>query len=366
MVGQRETGNESYAVNLLTALATGWPEDSYEVLTPSVARLESAVQLPPNARATRVWPGWSPLRITVSIPARALLNKADVLHMTTYITPPLPFTPTVVTVHDLSYLVYPQAFSPRVRTVLTTLVPLSVRRAARVIAVSEHTKKDLIRFYGLAPEKIAVTPLAPGPAFVEMPQAADAQLPPGVTEPFLLAVGNLEPRKNLIRLLEAFSLIVREGFEGQLVLVGKGSGAESILTKARQHGVESKIVLTGYVTERDLVLLYNRARVFVYPSLYEGFGLPPIEAMACGCPVVASSTSVLPETLGDAAILVDPESVDDIVRGMGAVLSTDGLALSLKQKGIERARSFTWHETAARTRSVYADVVARTEKRRPA
>lgn len=366
MVGERETGNETYAANLIQALATGWPDDTYQVLTPRVDRLKSVIHLPPNARPISVWPGWSPLRISMGIPMTSWLNKSDVLHMTTYIAPPLTITPFVVTIHDLSYLVYPGAFSRRVRTKLTTLVPMSIRRAARVIAVSEHTKKDVIRFYGLAPEKIAVTPLAPGPAFIEMDRAGDEQLPPGIKEPFLLAVGNLEPRKNLDRLLEAFFVIARQGFDGQLVLVGKGSGAESIATRARQNGLESRVVLSGFVTERELVLLYNRAKLFVYPSLYEGFGLPPIEAMACGCPVVASNTSVMPETLGDAAILVDPESVGDIAKALTAVLESDGLAGTLKQKGIARARSFTWHETAARTRSVYADVVSRTERRKSA
>lgn len=366
MVGERETGNESYAANLIRTLANDWPEDTYQVLTPSIERLRSAINLSPNATPTSVWPGWSPLRISLGIPVTAWLNKCDVLHMTTYIVPPLTMTPTVVTIHDLSYLVYPDAFSRRVRTMLTTLVPMSIRRAARVIAVSEHTKSDVIRFYGLAPEKIAVTPLAPGPAFVEMPRAADEQLPPGITEPFLLAVGNFEPRKNLDRLLEAFFVIARQGFDGQLVLVGKGSGAQSIAARARQNGLESRIVLTGFVTERELVLLYNRAKLFVYPSLYEGFGLPPIEAMACGCPVVASNTSVMPETLGDAAILVDPASVSALANAMTAVLETDGLARTLEQKGLARARSFTWHETAARTRSVYADVASRTEQRKSA
>lgn len=359
MVGERETGNESYAVNLLRALTTGWPNDTYQVLTPNVEKLASMIQLPPNAQPAKVWPGWSPLRITLAIPASAWHSKCDVLHMTTYVAPPFSVRPTVVTVHDLSYLVYPQAFSRRVRTMLTTLVPISVRRASRVIAVSEHTKRDLIRFYGLAPDKIAVTPLAPGPNFRQIPNASELALPKGLHEPFILAVGNLEPRKNLDRLLQAFGVLVRDGsFGGQLVLVGKGSGGAGILAKARREGLESKIALTGFIPEPDLVLLYNRANLFVYPSLYEGFGLPPIEAMACGCPVVASAASVLPETLGDAALLVDPDSVNDLARAMSSVLADADLAQRLRQKGIQRAGRLTWHQTAARTHSVYEDVVA--------
>jgi glycosyltransferase involved in cell wall biosynthesis len=367
MVGERETGNESYAVNLISALAKGWPEDTFQVLTPSIGKLRSVIQLPANAVPTAVWPGWSPFRITLGIPAAAWLNKSDLLHMTTYIGPPFSTRPTVVTVHDLSYLVYPHAFSRRVRTTLTTLVPMSIRNAARVIAVSEHTKQDLIRYYGIAPEKVAVTPLAPGPAFRKIPNAAALALPAGITEPFILAVGNLEPRKNLDRLLAAFAVLVRErGFQGQLVLVGKGSGATEILSRARREGLESRVSLTGFVSEPTLVLLYNRAKVFIYPSLYEGFGLPPIEAMACGCPVVASNTSVLPETLGDAAMLVDPDSVTGLAQAISAVLGDDGLAETLKQKGIARAGRFDWHETAARTHAVYEDVLAHARQRKSA
>lgn len=364
MVGERETGNESYAVNLIRALATGWPEDTYQVLTPSIEKLTSAVQLPANAKPTSVWPRWSPFRITLGIPAATWRNKSDVLH-TTYVAPPFPPCPSVVSVHDLSYLVYPHAISRRVRTTLTTLVPLSIRNAARVIAISEHTKQDLIRFYGVAPEKVAVTPLAPGPAFRKIPNAIEMALPAAIREHFILAVGNLEPRKNLDRLLAAFAVLVHErGFEGQLVLVGKGSGGSEILSRARREGLESRVVLTGFITEPTLVLLYNRAKLFVYPSLYEGFGLPPIEAMACGCPVVASNASVLPETLGDAAILVDPESVSELVRAISAVLGDENLARTLKQKGTERAGRLDWHLTAARTHDVYADVVAEARQRK--
>jgi glycosyltransferase involved in cell wall biosynthesis len=367
MIGGRETGNESYATNLLNALATGWPEDTYRVMTTDVARLTSAITLPPNALPMRVWPAWSPLRITLGVPVAARRNRVDVVHMTTYVTPPVSTTPTVVTVHDLSYLVYPEAFSRSVRTMLTTLVPRSARRADRVIAVSEHTKQDLVRFYGLDPDRIAVTPLAPAPAFAVLPDAAGMPLPPGVKEPFVLAVGNLEPRKNLGRLLEAFAAVVHDGgFEGQLVLVGKGAGGAEILSRARAQGLESRVVLTGFVTEGELVLLYNRAKLFVYPSLYEGFGLPPIEAMACGCPVVASNASVLPETLGDAALLVDPLSVGDLTRAMAAVLEGDALAGQLVKKGIDRSRSLSWHETARRTRAVYQDVLMTREKSKSA
>jgi glycosyltransferase involved in cell wall biosynthesis len=187
-----------------------------------------------------------------------------------------------------------------------------------VIAVSEWTKQDLVRRYRVPVDRIVVTKEAPAPGFRRLADAARLQLPKGVREPFVLAVGNLEPRKNLTRLIHAFGVLVSErGFSGSLVLVGKSDARTGPVVEAvRQFGLESRVVLAGFVSQEMLTLLYNRAALFVYPSLYEGFGLPPLEAMACGCPVVASNVTALPETLGDAALLVDPLSVPAITEAM--------------------------------------------------
>jgi glycosyltransferase involved in cell wall biosynthesis len=358
MVGERETGNETYTVNLLRGLAAADGLDRYLCLTPHPARLTS-LDLPENFQAVRVWPAQSIARVPVATPLAVGRQKADLLHMTTYVTPPWSPCPMVVTIHDLSFLEYPHAFSWRVRTMLTTLVPGSVKRAARVIAVSEWTKQDLIRRYGLPPDKIVVTPEAPPPGFTRLSDAQRLPLPPGVVEPFVLAVGNLEPRKNLRRLIEAFGLGVREhGFLGQLVLVGQAHmRAGDARLAAREAGVESRVVFTGFVTQDNLALLYNRASLFVYPSLYEGFGLPPLEAMACGCPVLASNVTAMPEVLGDAALLVNPLSVAALAEGMMAVLSRPELAANLREKGLTRAAGYSWKATAAATREVYAQVL---------
>jgi glycosyltransferase involved in cell wall biosynthesis len=360
MVGERETGNETYTVNLLRGLAQQPGADRYLCLSPHPSRLR-ALDLPANFEAVRVWPAPSLIRVPVATPIAARRQKADLLHMTTYVAPPWSPCPMVVTIHDLSFLEYPSAFSWRVRTMLTTLVPGSVKRAARVIAVSEWTKQDLIRRFGVPPEKIAVTPEAPPPGFRRLPDAQRLTLPPGVAEPFVLAVGNLEPRKNLARLIEAFGLAVRRqpGFRGQLVLVGKAQRRAGDVQRAvRESGVESRVVFTGFVSHDDLTLLYNRASLFVYPSLYEGFGLPPLEAMACGCPVLASNATAMPEVLGDAALLVNPLSVEEMAQGMMAVLDQPELAAGLREKGLQRAASYSWEATAARTREVYAQVLA--------
>ena len=358
MVGERETGNETYTVNLLRGLAHQSGADRYLLLTPQPTRL-SSLDLPSNFEPIRVRPGQSFIRVPLATPVVARRQKADLLHMTTYVAPPWSPCPTVVTIHDLSFLEYPSAFTFRVGTMLRSLVPGSVARAARVIAVSEWTKRDLVRRYGLPPEKITVTHEAPPPGFHPLPDAQRYPLPSGVHEPFVLAVGNLEPRKNLMRLIQAFALMVRhQGFSGSLVLVGKaGRRAGDAQRAVREAGLESRVVFTGFVSHEDLNLLYNRASLFVYPSLYEGFGLPPVEAMACGCPVVASNVTAMPEVLGDAALLVDPLSVPELAHAIAAVLERPELSGSLREKGRQRAAGYSWAATAARTHEVYAEVL---------
>jgi glycosyltransferase involved in cell wall biosynthesis len=353
MIGTRETGNEAYAVGVLRGLAHLADGGEYDLLTPHPDRI--TLQLPPAFRTVRIWPSTSWWRIPVAIPIAAWRRKADVLHMTTYVAPPRSPCPMVVTIHDLSYLAYPNAFSRRVRTILTRLVPGSVARATCVIAVSEFTKQDVVRHYGTPPENIVVTHLAPAPAFTRLGGPEPAALPAGVAGPFILAVGNLEPRKNLRRLIDAFAILVRDRrFTGQLVLVGKRTAADQELERLiTDLGLESRVVFTGFVSEADLVRLYNRASVFAYPSLYEGFGLPPLEAMACGCPVVASNVTAIPEVLGTAALLVDPLDPAAIAQALGSVLDRPELAGKLREMGLRRAAEFSWDRTGRITQEVY-------------
>ena len=358
MVGEQETGNETYALSLLGALARCDPDDQYLVLATRPARVRAALPMPDNFSLVRVWPRSSFVRIPVGMPLVLRSKHADLLHVT-YIAPPRTPCPTVVTVHDLSFQVFDDVVSPRTRWILRALVPRSLTRASRVIAISEWTKQDVIRHYGIVPGKIVVTHLAADPAFAPLETPVREPLPDGVVEPYVLAVGNLEPRKNLSRLVEGFAALVRDrGFEGRLVLVGKRAADTTAVTRAvRRWGLQSRVVFTGYVSRATLRLLYNRASVFVYPSLYEGFGLPPVEAMACNCPVVASNSSALPETLGDAALLVDPHSTMELTGAMAAVIGDPELARSLRAKGRRKAAEYTWEKTAAQTRAVYADAL---------
>jgi glycosyltransferase involved in cell wall biosynthesis len=360
MIGERETGNESYALNLLRGLATLTDDDNqYAVLTPRPQVLRELITLPPRFQVVRVRPATSALRIPLGMPLAIRSARCDLLHVT-YIAPPRPGCPTVVSVHDLSYLAHPEWLSWRVRFTLKKLVPRSVRAAARVIAISDFTKQDLVQRYGLSPEGIVVIPLAAGATFTPLPDAASRPLPTGIREPFILAVGNLEPRKNLATLIDAFAELVRQhSFAGSLVIAGKAKyrGEEAGGAVVRL-GLEGRVVFTGFIDDATLRLLYNRATLFVYPSLYEGFGLPLLEAMACGCPVVASNATAIPQTAGDAAILVDPTSVAALTAAMARVVGNPELARRLSFQGKAQSARFSWTRTAELTRRVYREALA--------
>lgn len=365
MVGHRETGNESYVVNLLRGLAENAGADSFHVLTPDPHLVAAEIELPSQFRLVRVWPAMSALRIPLGIPAALYQQRSELLHAT-YVLPPRAPCPMVVTVHDLSFIPFPQALTPRARVILQWLVPISVRAAKRVIAISEFTKQDLIRFCNVSPSKIRVTHLAADPAYAPASLEDAAQLPQGVREPFILAVGNLEPRKNLSRLIEAYlSLVANRQFDGQLVLVGNPrSSTHQLSQHLRKLGLESRVVRTGYVAKRQLRSLYNRAAVFAFPSFYEGFGLPALEAMACGCPVVTSNAAALPEVVGEAAIKVRPDSTQELADAIGAVIGRPELARELRAKGLIRASLFSWRQTAEQTRSVYREILEPVAKQR--
>ena len=398
MVGERETGNETYTLNLLRALLrlTGrdpkgfsWdlagPANATQTL-PSTKRAQQRrvgdsphfyllathperlravlpAPLPASARIVHVRPANALLRISVAMPLMALRDAVDLLHVT-YNAPPVSPCPTVVTIHDISFEHYPQFFSPRDRLILKTLVPLSARRAARIITVSQHAKREIVARYGIPAEKIAVTYEAAGEQFRPITDVATLQsvrTKYGIGKgPFVLALGNLQPRKNIGRLVEAFARLERTSTDvkPKLVIAGKAQWRESEVYRAvRQAGIEESVVFPGYVDDADLPALYGAATAFVYPSLYEGFGLPPLEAMACGTPVICSDAASLPEVVSDAALMVDPSSVPALAEALVQVLTTTGLRDDLVARGLRRAQEFSWDRCAAETLAVYREAL---------
>jgi glycosyltransferase involved in cell wall biosynthesis len=355
-----KTGDRTYALNLIRGLASVDAENRYLLYTAEPTEqtdLGRPNMEPVVLPADPTW-WWTPIAFPADL-ARSAVSAAHVQ----YIIPPRSPVPMITTIHDVAFRRYPGLFPLKHRILLNTLVPLSAWRAAKVITGSESTRRDLVEFYHLAPEKIAVTPYAADASYAPKDREAARRAVRdrfGVKAPFILAVGVLQPRKNLARLVEAFAAIARE-VPHRLVLVGKEGWAYDDLQAAiARAGLGSRIVFTGYVPDADLPGFYNAADVFVYPSLYEGFGLPPLEAMQCGTPVIAGDTSSLPEVVGDAGILVDPRDSSKIAAALVDLLRDKNARARLRAFGLERAKRFSWEETARQTVAVYREVAGAT------
>lgn len=360
MVGERETGNETYTLNLIRALLDSDSENEYQVLSPHPQRLTPLLPQRDNLRILTVRPANPLLRIPVAMPLILKRQRSSLVHVN-YIAPLFAPCPSVVTVHDLSFEFYPEFFSPRDRLVLSTFVPRSVRSAAKVIAVSQWTKKDLLRRYQLPEEKVVVTYEAAGEEFRPVKDAqalAAVRSKYRLGERFILTLGNLHPRKNLGRLIAAYASLRQAGrIRHQLVIAGQvGWQASPIFQQVRYLGLEGEVLFPGYIPQQDLPALYSDCDLFVFPSLYEGFGLPPLEAMACGAPVVSSRAASLPEVLGEAALFFDPYNEEDIARVIERALTPSELAAQLRARGVKHVQSFSWTKTAEKTLRVYVEV----------
>jgi glycosyltransferase involved in cell wall biosynthesis len=262
-------------------------------------------------------------------------------------------------VHDLSFLRFPEAFRPLHRSYLTLVTKASTRRARRIIAVSESTRQDVIAFCGVAPEKVVVVANGVTEVFSLAPEAdvrANARRL-GLPDRFLLYLGTLEPRKNLVRLLEAYALLRRMRGPTEtppLVLAGgKGWYYDEILSRVSALALEDVVIFPGYVPQEDLPWYYRAAALFVYPSFFEGFGLPVLEAMACGAPVITTTASSLPEVAGDAALLIEPEDIEGMAMAMNRCLDDPDRVAAMRAAGIRRAAGFSWDKTATATADLY-------------
>jgi glycosyltransferase involved in cell wall biosynthesis len=285
-----------------------------------------------------------------------MVPGATVFHATEHLLLPLHRVPTVLTVHDLIFRHLPEHHKPLNRWYLNWSLPLYCRRASHIIAVSEHTRQEIINAYGLPAQKITVIPEAAGPNFEPASPDVIAAVRHKYHLPdrFLLTVSTLEPRKNLARLLEAWGPLHSAGAAPPLVIAGKPGWLNSAFMQALERSPQrAGVILTGYVAEADLPALYGAAEAFVFPSEYEGFGLPPLEAMACGVPVACSNSSSLPEVVGDAALLFAPREVGAIRAALEQIISQPGLRAELRERGLAMARQFTWAATAERTLAVY-------------
>lgn len=308
---------------------------------------------------------WLWHRLQIPLWAELFTGPLDLFHSPDFTLPPLRGANGVLTVHDLSFLRVPECADPAQRRYLTAVVPRSARRADAVLADSQNTRHDLVDLFGLPESKVTV--VYPG-VDSRFRQVKDGEMRRRVrdryslTGPFILALGTLEPRKNLDRLLRAYARLPREAPGGATVPPLAFSGdvgwlVDSAFRLVDELELSQQIRFLGYVPDEDLPTLLSMATCLVYPSLYEGFGLPVLEALACGTPVVTSNVSSLPEVASDAAVYCDPRDVADIARAIHRVLADKTLRRSLSGRGTEQARKFSWDEAARRVLDVYRETV---------
>jgi len=346
----RRAGVARYAHCLLSALAQVDDRNSYALfLHPHNAR--DFAHLPARWRRVVLPLPRPEARYLEQIVLPPLLygSRLDVVHYPV-LAPALAYGgPSVVTVHDLTNQLFPRRADLRSWIYYRHVLRMGASRASSVIAVSRNTRDDIIRLWGLAHERVEVIYEAASPAFDGQPAR-----PSRAEERYFLAVGTVEPNKNFARLLEAYAAArSRLPDDTALVVVGQpGWQYDGLLRSTRELGLNGSVRFIGHVPDVELADLYSGALAFVYPSLYEGFGLPPLEAMACGAPVIASRASSLPEVVGEAGLMVDPLDVEDIAAAMVRVASDPALREAMRSAGRARARRFSWEECARRTLAV--------------
>lgn len=307
------------------------------------------------------------LRIPLALGRRTFSDNLDVLHAQ-YIAPPLHKGKLVLTIHDVAFLHFPQSFGWFERCRSKLLVPQNAQRAARILCGSRYSKLDIAKRCGVSETKIEIThygtSLSSRPVETHNERKQEVLKKYGIDKKFIFTLSRLNLRKNLKTLIEVYvDLRDREKIDMLLVIGGrKDVFSEEITRYISKAGCRGDIILTGFIEEKDLPFLYNSAEVFVYPSLFEGFGLPPLEAMACGCPVVTSKHSSLPEVVGEAGVLVNPSDSEELLKAIVSVLSDAALRDGLRTKGLERAQQFSWEATARKTLAVYEDVRRHGEK----
>jgi glycosyltransferase involved in cell wall biosynthesis len=362
-IGQRKTGNETYTYNLVKHLGLLEPDGTdYVVYLTCKAKNNAGAFAGPRSRTKLIRPETPYLRIPILFAMESRAEKLDVFHAQ-YLLPHHLRCRTVLTVHDILYERYPQFFS-KVDLYRNKIgIPWSCRHADHIITVSESSKRDLVGIYGLDPDRITVTYLGPDEIYCPLDQVeAKERLRGkyGLEGDFILYVGAIQPRKNVLRLLAAFDELKRKHrIPQKLVIVGpKAWLATETLRAIENRSVDGDVVVTGYVPREHLPYFYSAATTFVYVPICEGFGLPVLEAMACGTPTITSFGSSLEEVAGGAAVLVDPLNVSAIASAIENVLSNSDLRARLRMLGLARSRDFSCHEMAERTQAVYRHIMS--------
>jgi glycosyltransferase involved in cell wall biosynthesis len=366
-IGRHLTGNEVYVRSLLNAFGA---QDRDCEFVAYVSAEQARAHVPSRIRTRGI--ARNPfLRLGFDLARKVREDRPDLLHVQ-YTAPIGCSVPVVVSVHDVSFLEHPEYFKRGRAWQLQQTVRRTVKRAAKILTGTDFSRASILKVYGdLDEDKVVVVPNAAASEFRPTSREAAAAVVRdrfGIPSPFILSVGDLQPRKNQIGLIKAFAELVRAypQLKHRLVLAGKETWfAEKVREAARTSGVGERIQFSGFVSDPDLLNLYNACDLFVFPSFYEGFGLPALEAMACGRAVVCSGVTALPEVVDGAAILFDPFCADQMVRAIADLLLDAELRARMERLGLQRAAHFSWQKTAERTLDVFREVAQGVVARAP-
>lgn len=362
-VGAQLAGNETYAVNLIEALAEIDQSNRYTLYVTKQSAVDRFANRWPNFQVRQTLPHTPLVRIPLTLSVALRKSRVDVLHVQ-YTAPPRMPCALVATIHDLSFEHLPETFKRRSRAQLRLTVRRTAQKAAQILTLSEFSRRDIIETYGVDPERLFVTPPASPAHFAPVTDETELRRVRtiyGIQRDYILALGSIQPRKNLVRLINAYTSLGRDRRAvplPQLVLAGKRGWLEAETMRAvKEADARHDIRLIGYVPDADLPALYSGALCFTYPSYFEGFGLPVLEAMQCGAPVIAGNRTSLPEVAGTAAVLVDPFDESAIANALALVVENPDYRAELSVKGRERAAAFSWRITAQLTLQAYERAV---------
>jgi glycosyltransferase involved in cell wall biosynthesis len=355
LVYYSQAGIGQYILHLVNGLAKVDSENEYVLL--QSRKDDTRILEQPNFRRVSLWTPSHHRLERYALNVELMRLGLDVLHSPDFIPPHRPSCRSVITVHDLAFLLYPH-FLTKESARYYGHIDQAVRWTDHIIAVSESTKRDTTRHLGVPEDKITVVYEAANPVFrpVDRDEAkAQVRDRHGVDGPFILFVSTIEPRKNVPTLLRAvWQLLECYKEDVRLVLAGgRGWLSEDAFSVVEELNLNSRVHFVGRVSSQDLLHLYNAAELLAHPAFYEGFGLPPLEAMACGLPVIVSNVASLPEVVGDAGLLVDPHDVDELTVGLWRILNDDELRQEMQVKGLRRAKRFSWERAARETLDIY-------------
>ncbi|HEV8140813.1 MAG TPA: glycosyltransferase family 1 protein [Pyrinomonadaceae bacterium] len=371
-VGAQLAGNETYAVNLIKALAEIDQSNRYTLYVTRQSAVDQFTSRWPNFQVKRTLPHTPLVRIPLTLSVELRKNRVDVLHVQ-YTAPPRTPCALVATIHDLSFEHLPETFKRRSRAQLRLTVRRTAKKAAQILTLSEFSRRDIIETYALDPERVFVTPPAAPSHFVPVTDVTELRrirMTYGIGRDYILALGSIQPRKNLVRLIKAYESlhrVISSEQLPQLVLAGRRGWLEAETIRAAELSeARGDILFIGYVPDADIPVVYSGALCFAYLSYFEGFGLPILEAMQCGTPVIAGNRTSLPEVAGDAALLVDPFDQAAIGNGLVRLIKNANYRAELRVKGLDRAAAFNWKNTARLTLQAYERAARTSEPERSA